>query len=1222
MPTSNPTLPHQTNPNSQLEPSQFPFEDFLTPEYSSENFVSDASTHTTPGIDELQWRHNYSGPALHQALNNIGPGDHTARLFDGDETNDLQGITSPPIEYFSRTISGSQLLSPQLTTTPSPPEPANLDLGHLSGRADNNLATPASTTMFKRKWNPDFRHLQMSPDRYGSGRPNQASLEPSPIEPNACAVSPVVMVSSYTRGDSPARSSIPLSRTVSKRSQGSRSSDLLAPHMSNVSNEDAESSRLRLNLATSAQRIDDSDRDLGLDRAGLDPRQRGNEFVPSLEDIEESRRRQEKNADIESWLAKSETGSQVDEEEPLRGLGRQKSHEGRLGSRSTGAPVDTLSNPSFDDAHTPGPEVLIAEESDVDESDEQSQSDMSKSRSPSSAAGVDTKVPLTEPEDIPPIGEIPEEQEPLPHQFYRRTPWQDPPRFAGLSESQDQPTSSNAAIFRFDQQAAKFETASRAATWGTRRLSEAEVSSIVEGSKIRHLSLSKGRERGVSFISKLLPRRTPSVSKQKNADTAAHDPPSNAAHKKHGESLSSTAPVQRMTSVGKSRSPVRTALMAITGHLTAGGRSTSAIPETASPSSPFHMLKRNRSKSELPRSAGRGDATPDLAELMTQQGGPPMLSLASPMQDRRVSGQTRAPRTSEDDDEEEDDEEDELISDQGISMDFNVHVDNINPTLDGFMAHARQLNPTLAPFLIERIGNEQLRRYKKLVDNKIKHTQAVVVHKKCPSGKHCFELNGEATLLPPRTNAKDPEVTYAQFQITGRGDTDEDGPAFAEGVVTPALFPSGIPLPPVKQLPAEFECPLCFKVKKFQKPSDWTKHVHEDVQPFSCTFQNCTDPKSFKRKADWVRHENERHRHLEWWQCNFHECSHICYRKDNFVQHLVREHKLPEPKVRRGSGSTKSRPVDGNYWRGDEVDEVWRLLHECHRTTQNKPRDEICKFCGNMCNTWKKVSSHLGKHMEQIALPVLQLVQQREVSPDTIVSPIEQSYQSHTPMMAVHTSMVYGDNQGNLSPYPLSATSLYQGSSAGQSPASMHTYPQAPPVQYVAAYQSGGGSQPQMQAHTAEIAEFAAMRGSPTTMTYASFATVSQTNSFVPINAAATYPPAYPTVRRSSLQAQPQAQIPRSQPVQHDMQTIQLTTDPEAMYHAQQGQPMYSSPVDTERYITHYGQSLAQHHNMTAGTSQMGTAAPRMSSEELYDAQRLGDYPMPGQQNVGHGYQY
>ena len=195
-------------------------------------------------------------------------------------------------------------------------------------------------------------------------------------------------------------------------------------------------------------------------------------------------------------------------------------------------------------------------------------------------------------------------------------------------------------------------------------------------------------------------------------------------------------------------------------------------------------------------------------------------------------------------------------------------------------------------------------------------------------------------------------------------------------------------MPPIRNLPAEFECQLCFKAKKFQKPSDWTKHVHEDVQPFTCTYDKCKEPKSFKRKADWVRHENERHRHLEWWICQVEDCRHPCYRKDNFLQHLVREHKLPEPKQKTKAAIKKARLTEP----------AWVLLEQCHHETKNRPQDEPCKFCGKSFPTWKKLTVHLAKHMEHISLPILRLVEERAVDANTIISPVENVISPVTPI--------------------------------------------------------------------------------------------------------------------------------------------------------------------------------------------------------------------------------
>lgn len=181
-------------------------------------------------------------------------------------------------------------------------------------------------------------------------------------------------------------------------------------------------------------------------------------------------------------------------------------------------------------------------------------------------------------------------------------------------------------------------------------------------------------------------------------------------------------------------------------------------------------------------------------------------------------------------------------------------------------------------------------------------------------------------------------------------------------------------------MPQQFECQICFISRKFVKPSDWTKHVHEDVQPFTCTWDRCRDPKMFKRKADWVRHENEGHRHLEWWTCDVEDCRHTCYRRDNFLQHLVREHKFAEPKIKTKAAIKKS----------GGADPTWQKVEKCHVETPSRPQDEACRFCNKTFPTWKKLTVHLAKHMEHISLPVLRLVSARDLHEDTVISPVQE----------------------------------------------------------------------------------------------------------------------------------------------------------------------------------------------------------------------------------------
>ena len=280
--------------------------------------------------------------------------------------------------------------------------------------------------------------------------------------------------------------------------------------------------------------------------------------------------------------------------------------------------------------------------------------------------------------------------------------------------------------------------------------------------------------------------------------------------------------------------------------------------------------------------------------------------------------------------------------------------------------------PQIADYLLKRMSQEQSRRFKRLISFKIEHLKAVQ-HGRCPSGLLC---------LKDQNYDGRPETIRIKGFKPVRSEDGEKSTEYGEYSTDSKWMSSEYPMPPTETLPSEFECPLCFQVKKCQKPSDWAKHVCEDLQPFICTFEECNEPKSFKRKADWIRHENERHRQLERWVCNLNDCTHICYRKDNFVQHLVREHKLPEPKPR--VPALRSTTIELT----DKDDPVWRLVEESRQELPKSPKDEPCRFCGYVCSSWKKLSGHLAKHMEDIAFPIWKKVIQRPIIPEPNTSPL------------------------------------------------------------------------------------------------------------------------------------------------------------------------------------------------------------------------------------------
>lgn len=152
--------------------------------------------------------------------------------------------------------------------------------------------------------------------------------------------------------------------------------------------------------------------------------------------------------------------------------------------------------------------------------------------------------------------------------------------------------------------------------------------------------------------------------------------------------------------------------------------------------------------------------------------------------------------------------------------------------------------------------------------------------------------------------------------------------------------------------------------------------------------------------------------HLEWWMCDVEDCRHTCYRRDNFLQHLVREHKFPEPKVK-----TKAAVK-----RAGAHDITWQKVEKCHKDTPHKPQDEPCRFCGKTLQTWKKLTVHLAKHMENMSLPILRLVALKELDADTIISPVQEPPPRSFPPFPPTKS-----ESQSFSPSPAHSPAIHQG---------------------------------------------------------------------------------------------------------------------------------------------------------------------------------------------------
>ena len=872
----------------------------LSPEggYMSDPSIQDLSAYATP---------NFNSQQLDDTLANFTISENDpANPFPTYQGNiDMSQLTSGTLNMFNAqppTLPSNahqdlhhQLLSPSQTNNSSP----------VVGNDISAFPTMHYTGTYETSTPPhqSAQIPQSTPVKQTQSPALTNSPGNMPIRPLARHLtSPIVRVEHYSREDSPSRSDN--SRPLSKRSHGSRrSANHLSPYPQEDSTDEEDDAHEQVRVrpvVRSHDRNEDGSWQAtgGTGQAGLSPEDRqamGDAWVPSIGEMVEQHAKQEKKLEVQEWLTKSEVGSEAGDPAPSNNL--LVPHTGRRRAKSTndmhrrgpqshfGLGVRTDFN-QFNDAGIPGPGVYIDERSEYDDYDDEDD-DLAEPESP--PAAIDVQASQDESPYFPPT----KESVSIIGAIVR--PWVDVPSQSSTPSTRYQPPTSNAAMMRFRLRAKDVESASLAATVGSRRLSESDLGSIRASPGVARLiepdpKKHKDRQRRPSFLDNILPKRAPSNLLKRKGSMPVQQSSDTGSDKSKEPVIEKP---KRIGSWGRPKSPrVDTNL---SNHSRENGPpSATGLSANAGPwySGAKNVIKRSRSRSDIGKSPG-------LRELMTQHGGPPMPMLASPLAETEATKPSAQPSPAGDDD---DDEQ------EAVKMDLNVRSDPIIPTYEGFRTHSRQLNPRLADFMVERITQEQMRRYKRLLEFRVKHINAVK-NRNCASAGFCPDLGGEAKQLPPRAGNKDSDAPFIGFQVTAPGGSDDDGEPAPEGTVQSAQFPSGVPLPPVKRLPAEFECPLCFKVKKFYKPSDWTKHVHEDVQPFTCTFPNCGEPKSFKRKADWVRHENERHRQLENWTCQIADCNHTCYRKDNFVQHLVREHKIAEPRQRIGRASNKDAPA-------------------------------------------------------------------------------------------------------------------------------------------------------------------------------------------------------------------------------------------------------------------------------------------------------------------------
>ncbi|TVY38770.1 hypothetical protein LSUB1_G004396 [Lachnellula subtilissima] len=202
-----------------------------------------------------------------------------------------------------------------------------------------------------------------------------------------------------------------------------------------------------------------------------------------------------------------------------------------------------------------------------------------------------------------------------------------------------------------------------------------------------------------------------------------------------------------------------------------------------------------------------------------------------------------------------------------------------------------------------------------------------------------------------------------------------------------------ITVPPLPQwafenIPFEFgepfQCPYCYTDTTVKNRNSWKKHIFRDLKPYVCTFKECT-MRMFSSRNDWFSHEIQYHRRE--WVCPY--CHLNAFTdKPTFTKHLANIHSI----------TLSTSQLDALVLQSEEpINKIpaaaCPLCDEWEANLLNTKLDSVASHSpGNdqtqAYGTIKRFRTHLGRHMEQLALfalPMVGIAGEEDESPNNAV---------------------------------------------------------------------------------------------------------------------------------------------------------------------------------------------------------------------------------------------
>ena len=243
------------------------------------------------------------------------------------------------------------------------------------------------------------------------------------------------------------------------------------------------------------------------------------------------------------------------------------------------------------------------------------------------------------------------------------------------------------------------------------------------------------------------------------------------------------------------------------------------------------------------------------------------------------------------------------------------------------LEYVGQKFPSASRYLAERLGKGISRRRQYL---KYRETHAA---------KIAHSLDEEDTATARSETTASAICDQSHHQEDSKSVLSEGSYATSAGSIQKARMPS---MPKEARAGLPFECPYCRTIEVVKNTHAWIKHVHKDLQPYMCTFENCATPhEMYEGRRQWFNHELQKHRRS--WRCHGH-CNQTFSSEDALAKH-VRKHLS-------GQYTDVEIPVLVEMWAG-QID---------------MDAEFPCPLCCDRIAGTIQLQKHLGRHLEEIAL--------------------------------------------------------------------------------------------------------------------------------------------------------------------------------------------------------------------------------------------------------------